>query len=1249
MKTRFHYLSKRIAILIITLAAASGMGGNILKNSGFEEQSLKTNFPMFWVKSHVYKGDISLISDALEAHRGSCSIKVRKTGGDAAISYAADLRLNKDREITTSVWVKGNGKFVIYYYLYGKRNFLGSVKTDLVEVKSDHWEKHEISSVIPVEFGPSKEKVISFRLAFHVRDGFVSFDDVDLQIMNKTPKKVIQKAVSNASGAELKYPYVRIPKVSKAPKIDGILAKDEWETAAAVTGFLEQGSGKLSPHQSVIYISYDEQNLYFGLRSVVLGPFKKGQTGHDNIKINCEAFEIWVSPKEKQWFQFLGVPAGGFMDISSDAELKWNGDIKYSSRFEDSGETAGGILTFNKTFWTAEVAIPLKSMGIASPLQTGTTWRMNFCRDLAEKNGKPRTTEQWTTWSPTTTHFTNTGFFGYVEFGDNCPAVQLLGLGDPFNGFVNVNGTISSNLPESVKLSSAVKILDSDKILLEKDLSLSPKGGKSFSLDNLLKLSRTVDLVLEFTASNPGGSQKYICTKIPFTGVSSFDVKVIPVYVKGFVDIELNVEKVNGIRKNNKVAVRIEGTDLSEEKLLSSPDEKISFRFDISKLKEGNYVVKSSVSDENKQIIVSNAVPLLIPKKPEWLGNTIGISDKVPNPWVPIKTNGKNISITDRKYILADNGLPEQIIALGKSIFTEKPSIHLIADGKPLNIVFEPIKNISTKDTECVWSIKGGDDKLKFEGTLCTEYDGFSLYKFAITPVKPLKIDSIYMDFPIHKDIAMYARASTYLPDYKNCNASLCKVFSSAKKVDVAGKWLYNPGWIWPEEFFNEIWVGDDKIGFALMTESDENIKGKKHIEFLCENGTTIMRVNLISSRMLLDKPMKYEYAWEATPVKPETKNPKKWHASYFAAWPEDFSKRLYVGAQYGLISPSYPKLKTPVKSLLSKAHKFGTKVVPDIYLCAAQFGTPEYKLFGREWESTPRSSWSNMGFASANSSYPDFMLHTVKCYVEKFGFDGVYLDVSVPIASDNPYHDAGYTDEDGKRHPTAGLWKLRELYKRLYTYLHTEGKDGVIFAHAAARLEFVGFTDVLTAGEDWGAEREKHYSRLSPDMFRAKEMYIQYGVPATFYSFHQYAWRVNNPVSLDEILMMTLPHRLLPTIGDKVGAKGIIPIWDLMDKWFTSSDFIPYWDPKSPVKTNSESILASIYNKEKERQALMVVSNWGYEPSEAKISVDFGKAGAGDMKMTEVYPENKAIRLDNKSVCFPMKARGLKIIRIDY
>ena len=135
----------------------------------------------------------------------------------------------------------------------------------------------------------------------------------------------------------------------------------------------------------------------------------------------------------------------------------------------------------------------------------------------------------------------------------------------------------------------------------------------------------------------------------------------------------------------------------------------------------------------------------------------------------------------------------------------------------------------------------------------------------------------------------------------------------------------------------------------------------------------------------------------------------------------------------------------------------------------------------------------------------------------------------------------------------------------------------------------------------------------------------------------------------MEEILMMTLPHRVLPTIGDRNGGKEIIPVWDLMDKWITSSDFIPYWSPESPVKTNSESVLASVYNRKSEKQALMIVSNWGYNAAEANIAVNFAKFGSDKIKMTEVYPENKIIQLENNSLHFPLKARGLKIIRIDY
>ena len=1246
MKTKLNTLQKMTMFFVamLTITSAYGTTKNLLQNAGFEEQSPKTKFPMFWSKSSAYKGDISVISDALEAHRGSFAVKVRSTNKDAAIQSRNELRLNNKREITASVWAKGDGNFSIYCYLYGKRDFLGSLKTEVTEVKSAQWKKYEFTIKIPAEYGTPALKVLSFSPAFHVKKGTVFFDDAAIMLIDNDKKKIPAKQVNNTASSELQFPYITIPQNSKAPVIDGKLDKNEWQNAAAITGFLTQGVGKLSPQQSIIYVSYDEKNLYFALKSVVLGPFKKGQPGRDNIKINGEAFEIWVNPKDKQWFQFLGVPAGGFIDISSAEDIKWNGNIKYASHFEDSGETAGGILTFNKTFWTAEVAIPLKSMGITSMPSKGTVWRMNFCRDLAELNGKNRTVEQWTSWSPTKNHFTDTSYFGYVEFGGSCPAVQLSGFGDPLNGLINVTGSVISRNPENIKLSSTIKVLDTGKILVEKDLSLPRKNTYNFSLEELLKISRTTDLVLEFSATGKNGSKRYSYSKIPFTCTSAFDVKVIPVYAKGFVDIELNTERISGIYKNDKISVAIENTGITGEKIISTPGEKIRFRFDISKLKTGNYIIKSHISNQDKQVIVSSAVSLVIPEKPEWLGNTIGISNKVPSPWEPVKTNGRTVSVSNRKYILSDNGFPEQITALGKNIFTEKPSVNIISNGKTVNMAFDPIKNISIADTKNVWEIKGSSDKLQLAGTLSTEYDGFSLYKFAVKPLKPVNIDSIYIDFPIHKDVAMYVRAFSYLPTYKNCSASLYKGFSSAKKVNIAGKWFYNPGWIWSEEFFNTIWLGNDKIGFSLATESDENIKGKKHIEFINKNNSIIMRVHLVSKSIKLDKPMKYEYSWQATPVVPPEKNPKKWHASYYANWPADFSKRLYVGAQYSLISLSYPKLKNPVKSLLANAHKYGAKIVPDFYLCAAQFNTPEQKLFGSEWEVTPRQSWSNMGIASAGSSHADFLLYTAKCYVEKFGFDGVYLDVSQPVISDNPYHDAGYTDENGKRRPTAVIWKLRELYKRLYTYLHTNGKNGVIFAHTAPMPGIVGFVDVVTAGEEWGAERDNFYTRLSPDMFRTKEMHIQYGVPHTFYSFHQYSWRVNKPVPLEEVLMMSLPHKVLPTIGDRTGGREIIPFWDLMDKWITSSDFIPYWSPESPAKTNSETILASIYNKPEAKQALMIVANWDYKAAEAKISMNQNK-----MKITEIYPENKNIQLNNNSISFPIKARGLKIFRIDY
>lgn len=189
MKVQLDYLSKSAAVLILMLAAVSGMAQNLLKNAGFEEQSAKTKFPAFWMKSGAYKGNVSLLTGSSEAHSGNCALKIGSTGGEAAVYSAPDLRFKKDRKVTASVWVKGEGKFLIYYYLYSRKSFLGSVKTEVADVKTDQWKKYEFTSVIPADFGAAKEVVATSKLAFHVRKGTLAFDDVELKVVSEAQKK----------------------------------------------------------------------------------------------------------------------------------------------------------------------------------------------------------------------------------------------------------------------------------------------------------------------------------------------------------------------------------------------------------------------------------------------------------------------------------------------------------------------------------------------------------------------------------------------------------------------------------------------------------------------------------------------------------------------------------------------------------------------------------------------------------------------------------------------------------------------------------------------------------------------------------------------------------------------------------------------------------------------------------------------------------------------------------------------------
>jgi len=1039
-------------------------------------------------------------------------------------------------------------------------------------------------------------------------------------------------------------PIITITKAKVPPVIDGKMEPGEWQQAAGVTGFLDL-YGNLVPQQTFVYVTYDDEKLYLAFQYPFPSNIKLKSTikERDGSVAMDDAIEVWLNPGKGIYYQFLGNSIGTMEDyryIKGKPDRTWNGNWEFKSRVEDSGETAGGILTFARKIWTAEIAISFKDLGVTTP-RDGETWRINFNRDIVSRAGKEG--PHWTTWSDIGGRFNNPSRFGYLIFRNSSPVVQVKSIGDLSAGDIRLAGEVNNFTATPAKLSAHLLVVSrkEGKKVIDRSSSLTVAPGKTTPLEikDELQVSRPWPVKAVFTLKDSTRGNLLYKTILPFTVSPSFRVSLVPFYTKGYIKIEVNTKRLGGLA-SFKGYLDIEGAKDKKVikhvflKELTPGNRSVTINVDISKFPPGDYAARAYLLDNRNKVIAATTITFPVPKKPEWLGNKIGLSDTPPPPWKPVKVKGNSVFVTQRKYRIGNNGLPQQIITLGKEILTGPARLRAVVNGKEVSWRFKPLAKTGQNPNQASWEIRGTAGPLTLTGKLRMEFDGFSLYHFKITTQKPITLNSLALEFPLKKDFTLYARGSKNLPPTKRFYASLYKnTFKSAKEVDMGnrGTWIYNPtGWKWPYTFLNEVWVGDDKRGFSLMCETDENIIGKKYAEFIPVGKEMKLKINLISKPILLKKPLTYEYAYQATPVKPEPSDPKRWHASYFANWPPDYLKRLYVGAQYHLLAyKSYPKLYNPKSTaqLVKKVHKYGAKIVPDFYIGYASPETPEFKLYGPEWEVIPRGGFGGMrGGAKLacprSSSFSDFVLYTVKKLVEDFHLDGIYND-SAASACENPAHGCGYVKE-GKRHPTLNLWATRELYKRIYTYLHTGGRDGVVFSHTTKQTALSGFYNVITEGEEWCVEKERQYTRLSPDMFRAKVMQNQYGTPFTWYVFHQYSWRGSNygtPVPFHEVLMMGLVHRILPTIGDKIGGEKIIPIWDLMDKWWTTSEFIPYWNPKDPAKTNSEEVLASTYMKQNEKQALVVVSNWKYEEAKAEVVLDFTPFGFGSrLKATSAF-----------------------------
>ncbi|NIR47790.1 carbohydrate binding family 9 domain-containing protein [candidate division KSB1 bacterium] len=192
------------------------------------------------------------------------------------------------------------------------------------------------------------------------------------------------------------------------PDLDGQLSKDEWKDASFIYNFTqkEPEEGEVASERTFVLITYDERNVYFGIRCYDKQPKKivatemrrdSNLSDNDYVEIIIDTFH-----DQRNAYYFATNSLGARLDSEIKTEgthINWDWDgVWFCNASRD------------KLGWTAEVAIPFETLRFKS--KDDLTWGINFGRYI------PRKREE-SYWSPISRDddFDNFGKFKASKFG----------------------------------------------------------------------------------------------------------------------------------------------------------------------------------------------------------------------------------------------------------------------------------------------------------------------------------------------------------------------------------------------------------------------------------------------------------------------------------------------------------------------------------------------------------------------------------------------------------------------------------------------------------------------------------------------------------------------------------------------------------------------------------------------------------------------------------------------------------------
>ena len=1081
--------------------------------------------------------------------------------------------------------------------------------------------------VVPELTSPCFELTRPFDKKLSVRNSEdrTYIDEVEIYRGAHPADRVLRRYLADRPDAaeELPVPTATVPRVAGV-RLDGRLQETAWKRASRVPIMIDVRGG--FPHTKRAYASvcHDDRNVYVGLWSQKHGAKLTAEAGREGKVWMDDAFEIFLSPGEKptpDFCQWIINSKGAWFDARGSSKA-WNSDrTRLRTHVADE-------------HWTAEVAIPFSDLGVAAP-EPGQIWRATFCRNWHRPKPAHPTYTTWAYGGPS--YGSRPERFGKLVFAGENGGAQL--TVDP--GLSIGRLSVAAAGPRRARLS--VSVTSDGKRMFAKTMPIRGKTSVKAKI-------RDVKMAILAATIDDGAGKRLLDYGVRFLIKQPIAVSYIPDVPGRQLSMDLDLSnldpewlaEVQAGKATLEIAAKGPDADHTRRRVkLTDATTTVSLPFQFEEgTNELTYTLRASGRAEPFVVEDSLDVPNL-----DWVGSNVGVSDDVLEPWTPLEYAGdRAISCWGRRYEL-DGPFPSRVVNQGRNILRGPIRLALQTEKGRADLA-ESTRRVTRKDAhraEFTGSAEFGKLGATVEWDSWMEYDGLAVSTFTITPPRGgLNVQSLTLRIPLRSGLR-HVRGARKSPNRMNWDGKL-----------------------WESAFEPILWLTDEDEGFLYFCESEANwvYPSGKPVTIVRGGPRAGIELRIISKPVTVKKPIRYQFGFQATPVKPLTPG---WREHNFGPGiPIEHQTHQpwmngYTGYD-GLWDAARPKV---LREFDQERRRKGVLTFYYATTSCTPNHNPMYKLFRILWNDPYPAQFGPyqnketrfrpaapvhhlVPVCPGAPTLVEYEVWLAKRLAEQVGARGFYTDCDGIWPCENRLHGCGFTDAFGKTGVSYTILNKRAFAKRVATLCRQIEPRGYWMTHCHSKLvpPVHCFADYFWPGEEYThrlyGNKWYYMDTMDEVDYRAQLSCLQSGLVHVFLPEFKRGTKdprdIEQPQPSESLLAMC-------AVND-VNVSAAYMHTPTMSKWWglrkklglKDAAFIAYWRPSCPVKALTRRALASIYRWP--GRAVVAVANRLPKDTTVRARVDLDALGLAGKRVIAI-DERTGKRLAMAGGTFSVKING--------